>query len=109
MMYQEEARFSDAELEKIASEGLIYMCACPAQVAEAVRTLRELYRYQLACLKSPENDGRVHQAISEAAIATHEQLQDCMEKILMIEGWDRTTLEMPANLRVKQMMVIDDD
>jgi len=26
-------RFTDAELEKIIESGLIYMCACPAQVA----------------------------------------------------------------------------
>jgi glutamyl/glutaminyl-tRNA synthetase len=37
-----EERFTDAEFVRIVEEGLIYMCACPAQVAEAMRKLREL-------------------------------------------------------------------
>ena len=31
-----EERYSDAELVSIVEQGLIYMCACPAQVAEAL-------------------------------------------------------------------------
>lgn len=107
MVYEE--RFSDRELEQIISEGFIYMCACPAKVAEAVRSVRSLYRYQLACLESPVNDDRVHRAIAKSAIATHAQLQDCMDEILILEKWDRGTLQMPADLRVKQMKAITDD
>jgi len=107
MVYKE--RFSDRELEKIISEGFIYMCACPAKVAEAVRSVRSLYRYQLACLQNPDNDDRVHQVIAAASIATHAQLQDCMDEVLVIEKWDRATLQMPADLRVKQLKAITDD
>lgn len=107
MVYEE--RFTDGELEQIRSEGFVYMCACPAKVAEAVLLVRELYRYQLSCLKSPENDHVVHQTIAQTAIATHAQLQDCMDQILIIEKWDRKTLQMPADLRVKQLRAITDD
>jgi hypothetical protein len=104
-----EERFTDVELEQVISEGLIYMCACPAQVAETIRNVRRLYRYQLECIAGPDNDGRVHRAIAETAIATHAHLQDCMDEILRLEQWDRATLRMPANLRVKQLKAINDD
>lgn len=107
MVYEE--RFSDAELAQIISEGLIYMCACPAQVADAVRKVRDLYRYQIQCLKSPENECAVHQTIAQTAIATHSQLQDCMDQILALEKWDRKTLQMPPNLRIKQLKEISSD
>ena len=35
MLYEE--RFTDAELAKVIEEGMIYMCACPAQMAETIR------------------------------------------------------------------------
>lgn len=102
-------RFSGDELAKIMEEGLIYMCACPAQVAEAVRNVRSLYRYQIKCLENPKNESIVHSTIAETAIAIHAQLEDCMDKILEIEKWDRTTLQMPPNLRVRQAEEIDSD
>jgi hypothetical protein len=102
-------RFTDAELEHIIEEGLIYMCACPAQVADAIRKIRELYRYQLHCLQDPSNDSIVHQTIAETAIQTHAQFQDCMDKILELEKWDRATLKMPEHLRRKQAKEILSD
>lgn len=102
-------RFSDAELEKIMEEGLIYMCACPAQVAETIAKIRALYRYQMACLDDTNNDSEVHRTIAQSAIRTHVELQNCMDKILEIEKWDRTTLTMPAGLRIKQAKYLTDD
>jgi hypothetical protein len=101
MNYVEQ--FTDTELVQIIEEGMIYMCACPAQVADALRKLRELYRYQVNCLEGPENVGMVHQTIAESAVATHAQLQDCLERVLELEQWDRTTLRMPEGLRRRQM------
>jgi hypothetical protein len=100
MDYQE--RFSDSDLEKIVDAGLIYMCACPAQVADAIRKLRTLYRYQFHCIEDPENQSEVHQTIAQSAIHAHAQLQDCLDQILALEKWDRATLTMPPNLRVRQ-------
>jgi hypothetical protein len=95
-------RFTDAELELIVETGLIYMCACPGQVADAVRKLRELHRYQLNCLTSPENVGIVHQTIAASTVLAHAEMQDCLDKVLALEGWDRTTLKMPEGLRCRQ-------
>ena len=107
MEYNE--RFSDSDLEKIVEEGLIYMCACPAQVAETLRKVRSLYRYQMNCLENPNNDSVVHATIAETAIAIQAQLEDCVEKIFELEKWDRTTLQMPPDLRRRQVEEIDND
>lgn len=104
-----EERFSDAELEKIVEEGLIYMCACPAQVAEAIRKIRDLHRYQSYYLNDADNDSEVHQAIAVSSARVHAELQDCMEKILVLEKWDRATLTMPPHLRVRQAKFLQDD
>jgi hypothetical protein len=101
MLYEEN--FTNAELEKIIEEGAIYMCACPAQVADAIRKVRELYHYQLQCLNDPSNESAVHQAIGCSAIRVHAELQSCMERVLELEAWDRATLTMPPHLRCKQV------
>ena len=75
MTYSE--RFTAAELEKIINAGIIYMCACPAMVADSVRKLREMYRYQLNCLEDPENCSAVHQSIARNTAIAHAQMQDC--------------------------------
>ena len=107
MSYSE--RFSDQELARIVDEGLIYMCACPAQVAQMLRSVREMYRYQLNCLSDAGNDARVHQAIADTAIVTHAHLEACMEQILVIEQWDRDTLTMPPHLRKRQLKELAGD
>jgi len=72
------------------------MCACPAMVADSVRKLREMYRYQLNCLEDPENCSIVHQSIARNTAIAHAQMQDCLDEVLMLKEWDRTTLDMPA-------------
>ena len=98
-----EELFSDAELGKVIEQSMIYMCACPAQVADSVRKLRELYRYQIRCISNPENDKAVHTEISKSTIAAHSTMQDCLVQIIALEGWDRQRLEMPEGLRKRQM------
>ena len=73
-------RFSDIELEKIIDEGMIYMCACPAQLAEALRKVRQLYRYQVSCLTEPRNDPIVHNAIAESSALAHQQLEVALQR-----------------------------
>lgn len=102
-------KFSDAELVQIIEEGLIYMCACPAQVADAIRKLRELYRYQMACLEDSANASIVHQTICNSVIISHAELQDCMARVLELEQWDRTTLRMPEGLRRRQLQEMQGD
>lgn len=101
MEYQE--RFTDAELTSIIEQGMIYMCACPAQVADAVRKMRELLRYQTACLANPNNDRLVHETITQSTIAAHAILQDCLDDVIRQENWDRATLQMPPHLRERLM------
>lgn len=106
-----EERFTDDELVQIIEQGLIYMCACPSQVADAMRKLRELHRYQLQCLKGPDNNPLVHRAILQSTVQAHAVMQDCLDHVIDLESWDRKTLEMPANLRRRQLreMLSDDE
>lgn len=101
MKYEE--RYTDAELAKVVEQSMIYMCACPAQVADSVRKLRELFRYQMRCIAIPDNDKLVHAQIAESTIESHSIMQDCLDKIIELEAWDRSTLEMPAGLRKRQL------
>jgi len=102
-------QFADQELSQIIEEGAIYMCACPAQVAVQLRSLREMHRYQNACEVDPANDPRVHHAIAEATARAHAVLETCMEEVLALEGWDRTTLKMPEGLRRRRDDLIAND
>jgi hypothetical protein len=101
-----EERFTDAELGKVIEQAMIYMCACPAQVADGVRKLRELYRYQLRCLVTPGNNNAVHALIAQSTIQSHSIMQDCLDQVIELEEWDRATLEMPAGLRKRQLQEI---
>jgi hypothetical protein len=98
-----EEQFSDNELGQIIEQGLIYMCACPAQVAEGVRKLRETYRYQKSCLSDPVNDAKVHKTIEASVVRAHAILQECLSEVLVLEQWDLSTLQMPEGLRTRQM------
>lgn len=93
-------QFSDAELEKIVNEAMLYMCACPAQVAAQISHLRGLLRYQRNCQQSASGSAvQVHQAIVAASLLAHQQMEACLAQVLQLEGWDRETLTMPAGLR----------
>lgn len=91
--------FSDAELGRIIDEATLYMCACPGQVAAEIRRLRELIRYQGACEIDGNSPPTVHQTIAEAGRQAHAVMEDCLTRVLEIEGWDRQTLKMPDGLR----------
>ncbi len=102
-------RFTDADLERIIDEATIYMCACPAQVAVAIRQLRTLHRYQVDCLKDEQAESVVHRTIAEGAAAAHAQLQDCLDRVLDLEGWDRTHWRMPEGLRQRRDQAIGEE
>jgi hypothetical protein len=98
-----EERYSNAELGFIIEQGMIYMCACPAQVAEALLKLRALHQYQLQCSADPANDAEVHAAIARSTIQAHHIMQECLDAVVVLEKWDRTTLQMPKDLRKRQI------
>ncbi len=101
-----QKRYTDQQLEKIVEEATIYMCACPAQVAAQLRQLRELYRYQSSCALEPGNEQSVHREIATSTITAHALMEDCLEKVLRLEGWDPVSLKMPDGLRSKRDTIL---
>lgn len=104
-----QQRFSDLQLEQIIEEAAIYMCACPGQVAVQLRSLRSLFRYQNQCELEPANDAVVHQTIAEATLQAHALMEECLDRVLEIEGWDRATLTMPEGMRRKRLECLERD
>ncbi|MFN3985869.1 MAG: hypothetical protein ACK4KV_10270 [Rhodocyclaceae bacterium] len=95
-------RFDRDDLERIADAGLIYQCACPAQVAGKLLQLRDFFDYQRECAASGDPLG-VHSTIIASVVAAHDELERCLDKVLDIEGWDRSTYRMPPGLRSLRM------
>lgn len=87
------------QLVRIADQAIIYQCACPAQVAQVVRRLIDLYEFQQDCLDSCETDKLVHAEIALATQSAHALMEDCLYRVLKLEGWDLETLEMPKDLQ----------
>jgi hypothetical protein len=104
-----ETRFSERQLEKIVDEAAVYMCACPAQVAAEIRRLRQLISYQNDCELEENTNVETHRAIAAAASQAHAIMEECMDKILTLEGWDRETLKMPENLRKQRDDLVEKD
>lgn len=94
-------RFSASQLSKVIDQALIYQCACPAQVCRAIFELRELYEYQVNCANDSFNDALVHNTIALATAKSLEGLEACLARILEIEGWDMSALNMPETLKKK--------
>jgi hypothetical protein len=102
-------RFKDEELSQIMEEASIYMCACPAQVAETLAQLRALYKYQRTCIHEGSLMMGVHDRIALATAAAHQEMEHCLDDVLEMEGWDRATLTMPAGLRKKRDDLVHGD
>jgi hypothetical protein len=94
-------RFKASQVSKVIDQALVYQCACPAQVCRAIFELRELHQYQTNCASDSGNDEVVHNTIALATEKAHELMEDCLARILEIEGWDMTTLNMPEALKKK--------
>lgn len=100
-------RFTNQEITSILEQAIIYTCACPAQVCKAINEQRALYRYQENCLDLTDTDKAVHQLISDTVTATHAQLEYCLEQILLLEGWDMETYQMPKSMQKKLLSEIE--
>ena len=93
-------QYSDEQLEKIKNQGLIYACVCPSQVSEQILSLRLLLKYQAQCQKEvDERTIDTHNLIVEASVKAHEIMEKCLHDILIREGWDLETLQMPEYIR----------
>ena len=98
-----QERFNAAQVSKVIDQALIYQCACPAQVCRTIFELRELYDYQMNCAEGTANDRGVHETIAASTARAHQLMEECLAKVLEIEGWDLATLEMPLSLRKKHV------
>lgn len=99
-------QFNPAQISKVIDQALVYQCACPAQVCKSIFELRELYEYQINCVNDNTNDQLVHNTIAEATEKAHEIMEECLKKILEIEGWDQTNLVMPELLKKKPVKTL---
>jgi hypothetical protein len=98
-----EHQFSDQQLEHILEQSIVYSCACPAQVCKTLMQERELFAYQAKCLNLTTTDEAVHRAIAESVQATHREKEQCLVKVLELEGWDSKTLTMPEDLQKRML------
>ncbi|MBC7435132.1 MAG: hypothetical protein H7332_03580 [Bdellovibrionales bacterium] len=94
-------QFNASQISKVIDQSLVYQCACPAQVCKAIFELRDLYDYQMNCASDSINDRNVHDAIAAAAEQSHELMENCLRKVLEIEGWDTATFTMPESMKKK--------
>jgi hypothetical protein len=95
-------KYDPSEISRVIDQSLVYQCACPAQVCRAIFELRDLHRYQMECMANSGNDVLVHRAIADAAEKSHALMEECLMRVLEIEGWDAATLTMPEQLKDKQ-------
>ncbi|NTV96606.1 MAG: hypothetical protein HGA75_14540 [Thiobacillus sp.] len=103
-------RFGNEQLQQIIEEAMIYMCACPAQVAKQVQLLRELYAYQRNCVgRGDPRLVEVHERIADSTRHAHAEMEQCLADVLELEGWDKTSLTMPEGLRELRRQFIDND
>jgi hypothetical protein len=96
-----QQRYDATQLSRVIDQALVYQCACPAQVCRAIFELRDLYDYQMNCASDSANDRLVHEAIAQTAMQAHEAMEQCLARVLEIEGWDPQNLVMPEALRKK--------
>jgi len=101
--------YTNEQLEQILEEAMIYMCACPAQVAEQLLLLRKLFEYQNGCISKGSLMKDVHRRIADSTSVAHAEMEKCLEDVLHIEGWDLETLSMPEGLRELRLKSIDQD
>jgi hypothetical protein len=105
-----ESRFSREQLHHIIEEAMIYMCACPAQLAQELFRLREMFEYQANCLSDSSTlMANVHHKIAESTRIAHAELERCLQEVLQLEGWDTQTLTMPAGLRQLREKILDQE
>ncbi len=101
-------RFSNEVITHILQQSLVYTCACPAQVCKAINEQRALFNYQKQCLNLTDTDKAVHQVIAATVENTHAQLEQCLEDILRLEGWNMDTYQMPEAMQKRLISEFED-
>jgi hypothetical protein len=92
-------KFTAIQLAIINNQAALYTCACPVHVSLQITNLRKLFDYEKTCMETPSESSvemQVHQRIAEVTKQAHQLMEQCLDDILDMEGWDRTKLEMPT-------------
>ena len=103
-MVELENKFTALQLAIINNQAALYNCACPVHISMQITNLRKLFDYQKTCIDLPSESDvhiQVHQRIAEVTKQAHQLMEQCLDEILDMEGWDRATLEMPVGLRTR--------
>jgi len=101
-----ENKFSALQLAVINEQAAMYTCACPVHVSLQITYLRKLFDYQNVCLKdaaTSELDAQVHLKIAEVTKKAHQLMEQCLDEVLDMEGWDRNSLSMPETTTRKRI------
>lgn len=99
-----ENKFTSLQLAIINNQAALYTCACPVHISMQISNLRKLFDYQNTCMDmSAESDVHieVHQRIAEVTKQAHQLMEQCLDEILDMEGWDKEKLEMPIGVRTR--------
>lgn len=103
-----ENKFTALQLAIINDQAALYTCACPVHISLQITNLRKLFDYQNMCIEmETESESQieiqVHQRIAEVTKQAHQLMEQCLDEILDMEGWDRTKLQMPTNSTRKRI------
>lgn len=97
-------KFTALQLSIINEQAALYTCACPVHVSLQIASLRKLFEYEKDCMardSMTENSiqMQVHRRIAEATKQAHQLMEQCLDEVLDLEGWDRTKMAMPEGIR----------
>ena len=94
-------RFASDALEDIVKRLADGSCACPADVCAAILAVRKLFGSQFECLLNA-HEGLLkdsHGVMAYYAGRVHRELEECLDQVMKIEGWNPQTPEMPPEIR----------
>jgi hypothetical protein len=60
-------------------------------------------------MENPKNVVAVHAHIAHSTIQAHSAMQGRLDKVIEMEGWDRSPFQMPSGLLERQLQVMLSD
>lgn len=101
-------KFTALQLAIINEQAALYTCACPVHISLQIANLRKLFDYQKMCmdadtLSESSVEMQVHLRIADVTKQAHQLMEQCLDDVLDMEGWDRAKLEMPITATRKRI------
>lgn len=93
-----EPRFNPEQLRQLLDQSLLYGCGCPMQLSELLLQLTELYETPEDCVQTYGKDPQIHGRIAQLVNRMIPEVEDCLISVLVSEGWDPDTLDLPKGL-----------